>query len=81
MRLPKKKKKEVGMLTTFQILRSALIRNGLRQKRPKSTDARTTASLPLFGNMDPNFVSHEQLYQYSIQKVFTITFITKININ
>ena len=60
------------MLTTFQILRSGLIRNGLRQKRPKSTNARTTASLPNFGNLDPNFVSHEQLYQYSIQKVFII---------
>ena len=65
------------MLTTFQILRSALIRNGLRQKRPKSTDARTTASLPFFGNMDPNFVSHEQLYQYSIQKVFILLLLQK----
>ena len=81
MRLPKKKKKEVGMLTTFQILRSALIRNGLRQKRPKSTDARTTASLPLFGNMDPNFVSHEQLYQYSIQKVFILLLLQKYILN
>ena len=67
------------MLTTFQILRSGLIRNGLqRQKRPKSSDARTTASLPNFGNMDPKFVSHEQLYQYSIQKVFTIIYLKNL---
>ena len=66
------KNKKIVMLTTFQILRSGLIRNGLRQKRPKSSNATTTASLPNFGNLDPNFVSHEQLYQYSIQKVFII---------
>ena len=60
------------MLTTLQIVRSQLIRNVLRQKSFKRPKSISTAFLPSLGTLDPNTISHEELYQYSIEKVCTV---------